>query len=348
MAARARHGLGGWWWWSGAVTVLTSVVALTPRVGAAADPFPAPDALAPVVRFWTATFTQYGQRDVVIHDREQPGLVYGVVRDVGPDDQGRVQDGIAAALERVQRAAHVCSLALFAPRASSLESLSRIRTHRGMRDVFAQALTAERLFRAPVRRALQGEQLPLDLAALPLIESSYHPGVVSAAGAVGLWQLTADVAERYVRVDGKVDERRDPARASVAAAGYLRDLYDQFGSWPLALTAYNHGPRGVQRARELVGSDDLPTILRRYDGPGFGFASRNFYAEFIAARDVLRHSDTYFPELRPGRLIAYKVKRGDTLARVARRHGVSIVSLRATNNIRATLIRPGQMLLVRL
>src|SRR5262249_6892765 len=154
---------------------------------------------------------------------------------------------------------------------------------------------------------------------------------------VGLWQLTADVADRYVRVDGKVDERRDPARASIAAARYLRDLYEQFGSWPLALTAYNHGPTGVQRARELLGADDLPTIIRRYDGPGFGFASRNFYAEFLAARQVLSHSDAYFPELRQGRLVAYTVKRGDTLERVAKRHGVTIPSLRATNNIRATL-----------
>ena len=324
---------------------------MTPRVGVASeDRFPEPSALAPAVRFWAATFTQYGQRDVVIHDRVVPGLVYEVVRDVGSNDDTRVRAGIQAAVDRIERAASHGpeAFAFFQTRATTLGPLARVRTHRGMREAFAQGLTAERLFRAPVRRALDAEHLPSDLAALPLVESLYHPGLVSHAGAVGLWQLTTEVADRYVRVDGKIDERRDPARASVAAAGYLRDLHDQFQSWPLAITAYNHGPTGVQRAREQVGSDDLGQIVNRYDGPAFGFASRNFYAEFLAARHVLRHVGDYFPEIRPGRLVAYKVKRGDTLARVAKHHGVSVPSLRAANGIRAALIKPGQMLLVRL
>lgn len=349
MATRSRRGRGRWLWWGGAVTLGSMLVSLTPRVGVASTgPFPEPVGLASTVRFWTATFTEYGQRDVVIHDRVQPGLVYEVVRDVGPDDDARVQMAVLAAAARVRRSTRACGLSLFETPASTLEPLVRIRTHRGMREAFAQGIVAERLFRAAVRRALAAEKLPPDLAALPLVESTYHPGLVSQAGAVGLWQLTADVADRWVRVDGKVDERRDPSRASVAAAAYLRELYEQFGTWPLALTAYNHGPTGVQRARETVGSDDLGDIVRRYDGPAFGFASRNFYAEFLAARHVLAHADTYFPDLRRGRLVAYKVKRGDTLDRVARRHGVTIPSLRATNGIRATLIHPGQMLLVRL
>ena len=349
MATRSRRGLWGWWWWGWAVTISSVLVSMTPRVGyASEEQFPEPDGLAAAVRFWSATFTQYGYRDVLIHDRVQPGLVYEVVRDVGPDDDVRVQMAIQNAVERVRRATRACGLSLFEPPASMLEPLARIRTHRGMREAFAQGIVAERLFRAPVRRALAAEQLPSDLAALPLVESTYHPGLVSQAGAVGLWQLSVDVADRYVRVDAKVDERRDPLRASLAAARYLRDLHEQFGSWPLALTAYNHGPTGVQRAREVVGSDDIADIVRRYDGPGFGFASRNFYAEFLAARHVLAHADAYFPELRRGRFVTYKVKRGDTLERVARRHGVTIPSLRIANGIRAALIRPGQTLLVRL
>jgi len=350
MAIDSRRGLGGWWWWgwAGAAALL---VMMTPCVGVANDTqFPEPESLAPAVRFWAATFAQYGCRDVIVHDRLEPGLVYDVVRDVGPNDDARVQASIQAALERVERASHAtpATFALFATPSATPDALARIRTHRGMREAFVQGLTAERLFRGVVHRALGVEGLPGDLAALPLVESSYHPGLVSTAGAVGLWQLTADVADRWLRVDGKVDERRDPARASVAAAGYLRELHDQFGSWPLALTAYNHGPTGVQRARETIHSDDLGELVRRYDGPGFGFASRNFYAEFLAARHVLRHEGDYFPEIRPGRLVTYKVKRGDTLSGVAKRHGVTIPSLRAMNGIRAALLHPGQMLLVRL
>lgn len=350
MAIRSRRGLG-WWWRGWAVAAALFMTSMTPRVGVASeDRFPEPPELSAAVRFWAATFTQYGQRDVVIHDRVVPGLVYDVVHDVGSTDDPRVQASIQAAVERLERAASRGpeALALMPVRVTTLSPAARIRTHRGMREGFAQGLTAERLFRGSVRRALDAEHVPAELAALPLVESLYHPGLVSSAGAVGLWQLSSEVADRFVRVDGKVDERRDPGRASVAAAGYLRELHDQFGSWPLAITAYNHGPTGVQRAREQVGSDDLGQIVRRYDGPGFGFASRNFYAEFLAARHVLRHASDYFPEIRPGRLVAYTVKRGDTLERVAKRHGVSIPSLRASNGIRAALIHPGQTLLVRL
>src|SRR5262249_58174854 len=96
------------------------------------------------------------------------------------------------------------------------------------------------------------------------------------------------------------------------------------------------------------GRDGVAERVRRYEGPGFGFASKAYYAEFLAARHVLHHVSTYFPDLTPGRLVAYRVKRGDTLERVARRHGVTIPSLRAANGMRSTLLRPGQVLLVRL
>jgi membrane-bound lytic murein transglycosylase D len=347
MARRFRRGLG-WWLGGGLVTVVC--IALTPRVGGATDSlFPTPEGLEPAVRFWVDTFTRYEHDDVVIHDRVEPGLVFDVVHRVSSDDDPRVRERVDAVVEwlrlTTQRAAR---RSLFLPPSAAVDPVARVRIHRGARDTIAQGIVAERLFHGVVRRALAGEGLPADLAALPLVESAYHPGITSAAGAVGLWQLSTDVGERWLRIDGKVDERRDPARASLAAAGYLRELYDTFKSWPLALTAYNHGPTGVQRARDRLGTDDLGEIVRRWDGPGFGFASRNFYAEFLAARQVFRGSATYFPDLAPGRMVTYKVKRGDTLERVAKRHGVTIPSLRVTNGIRSAMIRPGQVLLVRL
>lgn len=241
------------------------------------------------MRFWAATFTQYGHRDVVAHDRVELGLVYDVVRDVDSSDDPRLEAAIRSAVERVERAARRGPVRLL-PAATGLEPLARIRTHRGMREAFAQGLAAERLFGPVVRRALAAERLPLDLAA----------------------------------------------------------LHEQFGSWPLALTAYNHGASGVERARAAIGSDDLGTIVARYESPAFGFASRSFYASFLAARHVLRNVGGYFPDMRPGRIVTYKVKRGDTLEGVARRHGVTIPSLRAANGIRAALIKPGQVLLVKL
>jgi hypothetical protein len=100
---------------------------MTPRVGVAADgSFPEPEELAPAVRFWAATFTQYGQRDVVIHDREQLGLVYDVVRDVSSSDDPRVQRGSPPRSSGSSGRRRAGRSALFQTRAPALEPLARI------------------------------------------------------------------------------------------------------------------------------------------------------------------------------------------------------------------------------
>src|SRR6185436_15770401 len=78
---------------------------------------------------------------------------------------------------------------------------------------------------------------------------------------------------------------------------FLRENYDRLGAWPLALTAYNHGPAGVARAVREVGSTDIVRIIQEYNGPAFKFASRNFYPEFLAALDVERNHEKHFGEL---------------------------------------------------
>jgi membrane-bound lytic murein transglycosylase D len=96
-------------------------------------------------------------------------------------------------------------------------------------------------------------------------------------------------------VNSIVDERLNPLTAADAAARYLAGAYRALGSWPLAVTSYNHGIGSMSRARDRFG-DDFARIVRNYDAPSFGFASRNFYVEFIAARRIARSPHKYFPE----------------------------------------------------
>jgi membrane-bound lytic murein transglycosylase D len=143
------------------------------------------------------------------------------------------------------------------------------------------------------------EGLPLELTRLPFVESCFNVRAYSKVGAAGIWQFMPATGRLYMRVDDTVDERRDPIVATRAAARHLRRDYEALGTWPLAVSAYNHGRAGMARAVASVGTTDLVQIVRHYDGPSFKFASRNFYAEFLAALEVERHAERYFGTLRP-------------------------------------------------
>jgi membrane-bound lytic murein transglycosylase D len=134
-----------------------------------------------------------------------------------------------------------------------------------------------------------GEQgLPVELTRMPLIESSFNLNAYSKVGAAGIWQFMPSTGRRFLTVSAAVDERRDPIASTRAAARYLREMYADLGSWPLAISGWNHGPDGLARAARELGTSDIGVIVRQYRGRNFGFASRNFYAEFLAALDLDR------------------------------------------------------------
>jgi len=179
---------------------------------------------------------------------------------------------------------------------SALNGVSeRLRTQRGLRERFKRGLEISGRYDRMIRETFRHAGLPEDLAFLPHVESSFQANAYSSAGAVGIWQFTLTAARSFMNVDAALDERLDPVAAARGAARYLGHAYNKLGSWPLALTSYNHGIGGVQRAKNQFGHD-FARIVKDYDHPLFGFASRNFYAEFLAARDVAGQPERFFPE----------------------------------------------------
>lgn len=286
--------------------------------GAAGDnEFPEFPSIRANVEFWTRVFSDWGLAQVVVHDLDDPGILYEVVDLPGPvedsytDSQREfIEDlndlwrrrlrGLAEKVSRgdpldAAETAWLSKLTAVAGPDSVDRAHERVRTQRGLRERFRRGLEISRRYEELFRVIFREAGLPEDLAYLPHVESSYQYSARSSAGAVGVWQFTRGTGRLYMRIDAAIDERLDPVAAARGAAAYLERAYRALGSWPLALTSYNHGLVGMTRAVQALGSD-YERVLREYDGHLFGFASKNFYAEFLAARAIARDPARFFPE----------------------------------------------------
>lgn len=121
--------------------------------------------------------------------------------------------------------------------------------------------------------------VPTQLAAVVLVESGGDPTALSPKGARGLWQLMPKTAREYgLTVNAETDQRLDVVRSTRAAAEYLRDLYAEFGSWKLALAAYNAGDQAVKRALERSGGDAFATAARALPAETRNYVPSVFHA----------------------------------------------------------------------
>ena len=289
--------------------------------------FPRPAALRPQVEFWKKVFGVYSEHQILIHDTEHLGRVYSVLdyRDLAAAGESpivleqRERAGIASEKEHIRallldldaRNGNDGGLGeeerkiwnLLAkdknPRKfAEAADLARIRAQRGLKERFAEGVRVSRRYLGEMEEIFRGEGLPVKLTRLPLVESCFNIDAYSKVGAAGIWQFMPATGRHYLSIGGVLDERRDPLRATHGASRHLKENYEDLGTWPLAITAYNHGRAGVSRAVRETGTTDIARIVHAYHGPLFGFASRNFYAEFLAALDVEAAHRDYFGELR--------------------------------------------------
>lgn len=174
--------------------------------------------------------------------------------------------------------------------------------------------------------------LPTDLVYLSLVESGFNPHAYSRARATGPWQFMKGTGKLYgLRVDKYVDERRDPIKSTVAAARYLRDLYDLFGSWPLAMAAYNAGEGKVMRALHKSQSESFAEIaetrlIRR--------ETKEYVPRFMAATVIAKNPSHYgfhVGEVDPHAFEEVTVSRSIHLRAIANASGVEFESLRMLN-----------------
>lgn len=174
----------------------------------------------------------------------------------------------------------------------------RIRSQRGLKEKTRNAVIISGRYMARMEAVFRSYGLPTELTRIPFVESSFNVKAYSKVGAAGMWQFMPSSARIYMRLNDVVDDRRDPWLSTEGAARHLRDDHRALQDWGLAVTAYNHGRSGVAKAARIAGSRNIADIVRRYSSRSFGFASRNFYAEFLAAMEVERNYIQYFGPLR--------------------------------------------------
>jgi membrane-bound lytic murein transglycosylase D len=192
-----------------------------------------------------------------------------------------------------------------------------------------------------IRDVLKARGLPEELAYTAMIESGFNPVAVSRVGAKGMWQFMAGTARSYgLRVDQWIDERLDPEKSTVAAAAYLRDLYNMFGSWALAQAAYNAGEVKISRAIRATGSSDFWTLAKT---DHLRMETRDFVPAIHAATLIAQDPGRYgfeFTDAGPLVVETVSVPGSTDLRRLAPRTGIALDTLRTLNPVLVRAITP--------
>jgi len=298
---------------------------LSDQEGRIADEFKVTDKLKPRVAFWFDIYSKYGSTEHVIHHVNYPWVIYNVV-DVKPilESKGnrwalyhKAQRYVQNEKKKIRRVLLSLSKKRSYKRLSPVEkkyyellavvpgrrrtvfrqAASHLRAQLGQKDFIIKGLQSSNKYLPHIEDVFSKMDLPLEVTRLPLVESSFNEAAFSKVGASGVWQIMPSIGKKFLTLNSAVDERNSPIKATTAAAQLLRQNYRILKSWPLALTAYNHGPGGLLRATKKVGTKDISVIIEKYHSRSFGFASSNFYTSFLAALHVEKYQKEIFGEL---------------------------------------------------
>lgn len=285
------------------------------QADAVGSSFAHPPELEPDIQFWTRVFTEVDTHHGLIHDDRRLDVVYEIIS-VPKELSRRARNEIVDRTEKHYKnillklaegnrkrlnPEEIRVLKLWPKRVSRSTlktAASRLRFQLGQADKFKAGWIRSGAWQSHITALLAKQGLPEGLASLPHVESSFNPEAYSHIGAAGLWQFTRATGRRYMRIDHIVDDRLDPYTSSEAAVRLLKTNYALLGTWPLAITAYNHGAAGMRQAVRKLETNNIVTILRRYNSPTFGFASRNFYVAFLAALEADNNAIKYFGKMK--------------------------------------------------
>lgn len=281
-----------------------------------------------LVQFWVHIFGHYNRDHVVIYDKRDVGIVYSVLDFSDIKGSGRKalkglkEEIITIEKKRIHRKLEEVTKVLarnqgysdldeeskriydlIKARQSYLKTkkddMSKNLTARyGFAHRMKHAMSLSTRYMPQIQKILREKGLPELVSAIPFVESAFNVKAYSHAGAAGVWQFIDTTGAQYLNIDEYVDERYDPILATYAAAAHLSREFELLGSWPLTINAYNTGPGRVLKAIKKLNTRDIGTIVRRFRGSGYGFDSRNYYPEIVAAFEVYTNRHKYFGNIK--------------------------------------------------
>ncbi len=326
--------------------------------------FKIPDAIKGEVTFWFKIYAVYSIYHTVIYDKEKPENIYDVVDSRGLFKKGKspvvievvtkqkIKKSVAAikyAFDRLSQkpkgkfAANSLEAKLLSlwgrKKPSEWAALKRnIRYQTGQRDRIMQGIETAESFIPAMEEIFRRYSLPPDLVRIPLVESSFVTKAKSKASAVGVWQFLEKSAMEYLVVDkkSKIDERLSPIKSTYAAARMFQRNIRILGDLGLAIIAYNHGPRNLMKLRHKYSGDNLVELLKLKKNTPLGYASRNYYIEFLALLHAERYRDEIYgiplkSSFPYNAISIIKMKKSISVFDVASNYNVSLFELKKFN-----------------
>lgn len=300
------------------------------------DEFEIPPYFQDSTRFWFDIYTQHPSNHSVLHDKENLAIVYDVL-DFSTVDASELNQFTKAALQvkyverivdqykdafvklskgqnagefsvKIHEALKKANIALPSKknRKKFYGDLSgNLRAQTGQKDNIQAGINAFARYETTFRQYFEAFDVPWELRAIPFLESSFNVRARSKVGASGVWQFMRYIGTHFMDVDRRQDGRTNPLIATAAALHLLRQNLKIMGRWDLAIAAYNSGTKHLLKGKRLMESKkregSLANILEHYEHEHIGFASKNFFAEFLALTRALAYQDRFYDVPKPSK-----------------------------------------------
>tara|TARA_R110000868_G_scaffold100129_11_gene275500 strand:+ start:7785 stop:9146 length:1362 start_codon:yes stop_codon:yes gene_type:complete len=293
--------------------------------------FPIPEYFLDATRFWFDIYTQHPSSHSVLHDKENLAIIYDVLDFSTVDSsnlnhftkaalqvkyvdkivsqykaaflqlskgstKGAIEQKILAALSQAK-----IKLPSKSARKKFYKDLSsNLRAQTGQKDNIQAGIDSFAYYEHTIKQYFEAYDVPWELRAIPFLESSFNVRARSKVGASGVWQFMRYIGSHFMTIDRRQDGRLQPLMATAAALHLLKQNLKIMGRWDLAIAAYNSGTKHLLKGKRLMQKKNkvasLANILEYYEHDHIGFASKNFFAEFLALTRALAYKDKIFQQ----------------------------------------------------